>query len=276
MNRPQENSLQRLPRLLLRPIAHFIYVLLRYPSLVSAVLRLLPERAIIRLGGQPLYLSAGFELLQRDRPEEAWLCLQRYLRIVRRPSIDEYLLGANCLYQGLGRLQEALALFEQANQHCLQEAANLGLGDVPCRILDSVWTSHIGHLGIIDYVLKLGIMENRRREDTILYVQPGSPVANRFLLDQLAAHLRLVEHAADLPFPASAVQTLHYDLFAPRLSDHSTAFYWELAGRTYLRWALEGRGPLLKLPPDIEARGWQALEKLGLPQGAWFVALHVR
>lgn len=268
-------TVQRPSRLFTGPILRCIHALLRCPFLVRIILRALPERFIIKLGGQPVYLSAGYDLFQRDRPEEAWLCLQRYLRMVH-PSIDEYLLGANCLYQGLGRLRDAMALLQQANEQSLQEAVGLGLATTPFRVLDSVWAQHIGHLGIIDYALKLVLLEGRRREETILYLPPGSPIANRFLLDQVAAHLWLIEDPADLPFPASAVKLLHFDLFGPRLPDQSTVFYWELADRTYRHWEQEGRGPLLTLPRDIEVCGWEALEKLGVPGGAWFVALHVR
>ena len=40
--------------------------------------------------------------------------------------------------------------------------------------------------------------------------------------------------------------------------------------------ATKAKDPLLTLPPEIEARGWAALHDAGIPDGAWFVALHVR
>jgi putative glycosyltransferase (TIGR04372 family) len=268
-------TIDRPSRLITGPLIRCVRVLVRRPSLVWVLIRTLPEGLIKILGLSSLYLAAGQELFQRDRPEEAWLFMERYLRIAR-PSIDQYLLSANCLYQGLGRLHDALALLTRANLQSVDEVTALGLAKVPYRVLDSVWARHIGHLGIVDYVIKLAIMDGRGPDDTILYLPPGSPVANRFLLDQVAAYFRLVERAGDLPFPASAVHAMHYDLFAPRLPDKSTVFYWDLAASTYQRWEQEGRGPLLKLPPDIVARGWDALKKSGVPQDAWFVTLHVR
>ena len=86
----------------------------------------------------------------------------------------------------------------------------------------------------------------------------------------------MVETSADLPFDVSAVQALHYDYLAPRLPDGTTAYFWNLAGQTYERWHQQGKGPLLKLPAETVARGWAALQGVGVPQGAWFVALHVR
>jgi putative glycosyltransferase (TIGR04372 family) len=214
-------------------------------------------------------------LLQHEHPAAALLCL-RPLLTFGRPTIEEYLLGANCFYQGLGRLRDAVGLLAQANEKSLRQATSLGLANVPYRVLDSVWARHIGHLGLMDYVLKLGILEGRRREDTIFYLSPGIRAANRFLLDQIAPHLRLIENPADLPFPATAVQALHYDLFAPRLPDQGVTFYWDLASQVQRRWAKEGRGPVLRLSPEIEARGRAVLDELGMPGDAWFVALHVR
>lgn len=222
-----------------------------------------------------IFPIAANMLLQRDHPTAALLCLSPLLKF-GRPTTDEYLLGANCLYQGLGRLRDAMALLAQSSQQSLQEVAKLGLTDLPFRVLDNVWVRHIGHLGIMDYVLKLGILEGRRRENTILYLPAGSRIANRFLLDQLTPHLQVLENPADLPFPAPAVQALHHDLFSPRLPDLPPIFYWELADQTYRRWEQERGRPLLSLPREIEARGRAVLERLGMAQGAWFVALHVR
>jgi putative glycosyltransferase (TIGR04372 family) len=42
------------------------------------------------------------------------------------------------------------------------------------------------------------------------------------------------------------------------------------------RWEREGRGPLLALDPDHGARGEACLGAMGVPAGAWHVALHVR
>lgn len=181
-----------------------------------------------------------------------------------------------CLYQGLGRFSDAVSLLSRANEFNIGEAERLDLADTRFRVLDGVWARHIGHTATLDYVIKLGILEGRRSEDTILYVPPGGPVANRFLLNSMAAHLRLIERPADLPFDASAVPTLHFDYLGPRLPDQTTVYFWELAGKTYKRWHEEGRRSLLTLPPAIEARGWAALHGAGLPRGAWFVALHVR
>jgi putative glycosyltransferase (TIGR04372 family) len=247
----------------------------RYPRLVPFVLPLIPNLWLRRIGGKAFCHGTGYYLFQRDRPAEAWPWLKRLLHM-RRPTTDEYLLGAMCLYHGLGRFRDAMSLLARANEQNFEEAASRGFGNFPFRVLDSVWARHIGHTATIDYVIKLGILEGRRPEDTILYLPPGSPVANRFLLQQVAAHIRLVEAPAGLPFDASAVQAVHYNYLAPSLPDRTTVYFWEIAGKTHRRWQDEGRPALFTFPPEIEARGWAALHRAGVPEGAWFVALHVR
>jgi putative glycosyltransferase (TIGR04372 family) len=268
-------TIRRPSRLIYGPLMRWIRFLVRRPQLVPTILPLVPDSLIKRTGARSMWFAAGQELFQRDRPDEAWLCVQRGLSM-GHPSIDEYQLGALCLFHGLGRFRDAMTLLACANERGLQEAAHLGLGNLPFRVLDSVWTRHFGQIALIDYVIKLGILEGRRREDTILYVPPGAAVGNRFLLDQIASQLRLIERPADLPFPESAVQALHFDLLVPRLADNSSTYYWEIADQTYQRWQRDGREPLCRLPPEIEARGRAVLEELGMPRDAWFVTLHVR
>lgn len=222
-----------------------------------------------------VFSVAAALLLRRDRPAAAWHCLRPLLKF-GRPSIEQYLLAANCLYQGLGRYRDAMALLTRANESAIGEAARLGPADNRIRVLDRVWVRHIGHIALVDYAVKLGMIEGRRGEDTILYAPPGTPIANRFLLDQAAVQLRLIENPAELPFPEAALQALHFDILAPRLPDQTIAHYWQLAAETYARWERDGRGPLFALSPDVQARGWKALQELGISEGGWFVALHVR
>jgi putative glycosyltransferase (TIGR04372 family) len=109
-----------------------------------------------------------------------------------------------------------------------------------------------------------------------LYVPPGGRIGNRFLVQQFAQCLRLVEKPADLPFDPSAVPLLSYHYQFPQLPDGTTAYFWEMASKIHLRWHAEGRGPLLTLPPEIAARGRALLQGVGIPEEAWVVVLHLR
>jgi len=262
---------RRPSRLFFIVLRYFFRGLAQFPKLTPGLAFLIPRGT----GGDALCREIGYALFQADRPVEAWCYLKRCIE-VSRPSTDDYLLAAMCLYHGLGRFREASALFREANELAEAELGRLGLGNTPYRVLDNVWARHIGHTATIDYVLKLGILEGRDARDTIWYVPRDSKVANRFLLEQVAAHLRLVEDPADLPFCELAVQPLHFDYLGPRLRNGVTAYFWKLASDTYRRWQSEGRGALFTLPDDVKDSGWAALHRAGLPAGGWFVGLHVR
>lgn len=262
-------------RLLSWPFVLVFGALLRYPKYLALVPRIVPGRLLQRIGGKSRCLGYGYHLLQNDDPEGAWRWLRLALEM-GRPSIDEYLLGANCLYNGLGRFRDAMALLEESNKYGDQDIKALGLENVSVRVLDSIWARHIGHCAQLDYVIKLGILEGRSKDGTILYVPRGTKVANPYLLQLISQCIRVVERPEDLPFAEAAVQPLHYDLLGPRLSDGSTAYIWDVGGRTYRRWQQEGKEPLLSLPSETIERGWEALGRIGVPRGAWFVALHVR
>jgi hypothetical protein len=248
----------------------------RFPRLLTLLLSILPVDWPRGERDKAFRLAVGnLVLLRHDRPEQAWHWMQRVLHAGSR-STEEYFLGAVCLYQGLGRMQEATALFARANERDFAQAQAHGVARLPYRVLDEIWARHIGDVATLDYVIKLDTLEGRRAQDIVLYVPPGGRIGNRFLLDQVATRLRLVERADDLPFAAAAVGALHYHYQFPRQPDGSTVFFWELASRTHQRWHEGGQGPLFELPAEVTARGWEQLEEAGVPRGAWFVALHVR
>jgi putative glycosyltransferase (TIGR04372 family) len=218
--------------------------------------------------------NRGVALLNQNRPQEAYAALSRCLEKSSDP--EHFFIGAVCLMVGLGRFTEGMSLFARANQLRQQQARSLGLANSRLRFLPTLWHGAFGHLAQIDYLVKLGILEGRAPEDTILYIAPGAPVANRFLLDQWRPFIKVVERAADLPFPEKQMMALEFSFLAPRLDDGRTVHLWEIAAATYQRWHAEGRPPLVTLPPDTTDEGWSALECAGIPRDAWFVALHVR
>jgi putative glycosyltransferase (TIGR04372 family) len=221
-----------------------------------------------------LHYHAGSDALQKSRPQAAWYHFERCLRGTTEPH--HFFVAAIGLLQGLGRARDALSCFARANELNLQRAQKYDRDRTRYRILDNFWVGNIGHTATLDYVIKLGSQEGRSQDDTILYVAPGTHVANRCLLEQFRPHLRIIEHPIDLPIDEAAVSALRYDFVWPLTPDGSTVHFWEVAAKTYRRWYQSGRRALFTIPPRFEERGCRALGSKGLPEGAWFVALHVR
>jgi putative glycosyltransferase (TIGR04372 family) len=264
-------TLARPWRLLFVPLL----LLSSFPRVTSFIVNIMPLGSRDSEDAKTYRLQIGNILLHQDRPEQAWQWMQRVLGGGFQSS-DEYFLATVCLFQGLGRFRDAVSLFSRINEQNFERAKSLGLDNSRYRLLDNLWSGHLGDAATLDYVIKLGILEGRAPEDTILYLPPGSRVANRFLLQQIATRLSLIEHAKDLPFTPDAASALCFHYQFPRGPDGNTTHFWQLASETNRRWEQESKGPLLVLPPEIEKRGWSGLREAGMPTDAWFVALHLR
>ena len=152
----------------------------RFPRLLTLLLSILPVDWPRGEKGKAFRLAVGnLVLLRHDRPEQAWLWMQRVLRSATR-STEEYFLGAVCLYQGLGRMREATALFARANDRDFAQAQALGVAHLPYRVLDETWARHIGDAATLDYVIKRDMLEGRPAQDIILYAPPGGASAIAF------------------------------------------------------------------------------------------------
>jgi putative glycosyltransferase (TIGR04372 family) len=69
---------------------------------------------------------------------------------------------------------------------------------------------------------------------------------------------------------------MRLDFYLPNVGKKTKLLHWELAAQVYRQWDGEGRGPVMKLPSDIVARGWSVLAYAGVRRDTWFVGLHVR
>ena len=71
--------------------------------------------------------------------------------------------------------------------------------------------------------------------------------------------------AVELPLSISAVTGRHDGVFLGASQQE-----------IHRRWDAEGRGPLLKLPPEIARAVELCYKSVGIPEKAWFVVLHLR
>jgi putative glycosyltransferase (TIGR04372 family) len=220
------------------------------------------------------FFRAGNVLFDDNKPDEAWKLFSRAIN-----TSDDYSFfraAGICLQHGLGRAREAIPLQVKSDALRFARARTLGFKRSRCFVLDRLWIAYFGHAAQVDYIVKLAALEGRDPNDTILYWPHDMQVANRFMAEQWAPHLRMVTRAEDLPFPEAALEFQALNFFVPDVGKGRAFYLWELAAQTYRRWHEQGRRPLLELPSDRAERGWDALESVGVPRDAWFVGLHVR
>lgn len=121
-----------------------------------------------------------------------------------------------------------------------------------------------------DCYIKEGILGMRPKYNSIVLIPRGT-VANEHMLNYWKGlDLKVIESSALCFFlePLSRSKLSGYDVRKYDFNYKPT--FPEIQKRYY------GRPPLLKLTEFDLKRGWDALENLGLPKGAWFVCVHCR
>jgi len=156
-----------------------------------------------------------------------------------------------------------------------REAADSWVGSLDVRFLSGAFTGHIGHLGLIDLVVKareLGVLSPETRQ----VVARRESVANVPYLECWRPHVPIryvdVEQYRALE---AAMRPLFDDVSLLRRRDGLQEFYSAYADVNE-RWLHDGRRHLVDADPDLVARGRAALSRHGLDPEGWFVALHVR
>ena len=143
------------------------------------------------------------------------------------------------------------------------------------RVFSEKWFSPIGHSGLIDVFIKaekLGIIEKK----TNLIVGEDSSFANPALIDLWQSYVSRIKNLnQSKEFTELVTQCEERLQFIEKKNGVVISLY-ALCTYVQLNWEKESRGPLLSLSPKNLQDGYQVLEKLGTPKGAWFCGLHNR
>lgn len=161
------------------------------------------------------------------------------------------------------RIAAALEAAGRAVVHALFKALDL-------RIVRPGLPDRIGHLvkDFDAYVKERLLAGRKRRPVYIIDVEP----CNRVVLDYWRQYLHVID--------GRWARRLRWLLQDKRLVDdleHDFAYTLEGASPCFAIEAEWGdRPPLFSLRPDHAAQGEACLRKMGIPEGAWFVCVHVR
>lgn len=152
------------------------------------------------------------------------------------------------------------------------------LATVPAETLylSGDWVRNIGHTALIDFWLKMRAMGWVAAPRVVLHAPPQT-TANPAYVGCYRPHLKVV---AD-PGPGGATRHLAAAL-GQRVASFVTLptgerrYFLEAMGVVQEEWERGGRPPLLALTDSDRAFGRAVLRAMGVPDGAWFVSLHVR
>ena len=145
----------------------------------------------------------------------------------------------------------------------------------PIRILPYEWVTQIGHLGMIDALLKMQRLGMRPDVNWVL-LAPTDKVSNQAFLDLWKPYIIIIKNQ-DLINALFPFQRICGEQFNCFINDSGEAIDWsDAAAQAFIEWDRQARGPLISLPDKIKEMGKKQLADLGMPPDAWFVALHVR
>jgi len=134
----------------------------------------------------------------------------------------------------------------------------------------------IGVYSFLDAYIKAGILGLRPPKRPILLVDWECTVNNPCYLSYWERYVTVISD----PLTIAYLHPLERYL-TNTISDY-ISFYDDVLlnnvsiGVANRRWEAEGRPPILTLSTEDYERGWNCLKSLGMPEGAWFVCLHVR
>jgi putative glycosyltransferase (TIGR04372 family) len=212
------------------------------------------------------YGQADSRVLAGKRPDDA---LGSTVWIEAHEFLAEELINLS------GDYTAALHVYRRhrAEQH--RFAARFGLSPRTLYLSED-WVRNIGHIALIDFVVKT-VRLGWRSCDNVVLLAPAGSAANPWYAAYWKEHLTVIDDPHMVAVLRPIARALGNRVAGMlELPDGSAHYFCAGMGRVQEAWHRAGRGPLLALSPADREFGVELLRELGVPAGAWFVALHVR
>jgi putative glycosyltransferase (TIGR04372 family) len=139
-----------------------------------------------------------------------------------------------------------------------------------------MWVAQIGHIANMEHLIKREILQGRNPKNMILYFSESQKPANQALLEKMGAYITVLREEANLPYSHPTMLSVLEEYFLCESLDGLTKHWWHASAEIFRAWEEAGRAPLLTLSEAEMKKGRACLRELGVPDGAWFVCLHVR
>ncbi|MBD1882928.1 tetratricopeptide repeat protein [Microcoleus vaginatus] len=201
--------------------------------------------------------------------------LERQAELDIKPdSLEIYHLISRQFYIS-GKYDSAVRLLTRAAELQKQIAKTYQFDKLGIGILTQEWTGAIGHLGLLDYYVKMKILGWLPPHQTILLAAPYQS-ANPCYLTYWYRYFPVVIPPAQLQLLSPLTKYLEDRISVIALANGETLPLYEAVMKVQKQWEAEKRPHLHTLSDSDEERGWSCLQQLGVPKDAWFVGLHVR
>jgi putative glycosyltransferase (TIGR04372 family) len=178
------------------------------------------------------------------------------------------------IYYLQGRYEDAYRLFERMERRRYEMAHELQYDRLGLRLFSKDEFLAIGHLGMLDKYIKAEILGMIPRRTNVI-LGASEDFSNPTYVHYWEKYFSRITNPRTISFLTSLLDPLREHLSVVRVGEDTRTFV-AFGGDAQSRWDAEGRGPLLELSAEHRERGYRLLRELGVPEGAWFVGLHVR
>ncbi len=195
----------------------------------------------------------------------------------RRPELyldDDTIHRLGSIYYLQGRYEDAYRLFGCMEKRRYEMARELQYDRLGLRLFSKDEFLAIGHLGMLDKYIKAEILGMIPRRTNVI-LGASEEFSNPAYVHYWEKYFSLITNPRTISVLASLLDPLREHLSVIRVGEGTRSFV-AFGGDAQSRWDAEGRGPLLELSAEHRERGYRLLRELGMPEGAWFVGLHVR
>ena len=184
---------------------------------------------------------------------------------------------------GLLMFGRAMTLQTQlANRYFIPERLLGELADLPnfdkskaIRIVPYEWVTQIGHMGMLDALIKMSRLGMRPDVNWVL-LAPKDKVVNAEYLNCWNEYFVIVKDSV-IAAKLLSYQRICGEQFNCYVEPDGKVIDWsDAASRAFREWDSRQWGPLVKVSDATLGYGQRKLAALGMPYGAWFVTLHSR
>ena len=134
----------------------------------------------------------------------------------------------------------------------------------------------IGVYSVLDTYIRAGILGLRPQKKLVLLLSPRAVVNNPCYLNYWRRYVTVISDPLAIAYLSPLEKCLTKKIFH-FVSFHDCTLNILAAHKVVNRqWDVENHPPILTLTTEDYERGWNCLKSLGIPEGAWFVCLHVR
>jgi putative glycosyltransferase (TIGR04372 family) len=173
----------------------------------------------------------------------------------------------------VGFMDIALDLIKEVYLHNMRCFESSPLSKTSLKIIDGDFTSVFGHIGLIEAICKMqwtGVGKQFK-----VCINKTQRVANKPLLDKFSCYFPYVEIPPHELYN-SAFAAVKFPLSVIPLSDGRIVGLFEAALLAEQAWNKGQGGAILSFSEQEVTRGKEELRRLGIPEDAWFVGMHVR